>query len=287
MKIDRDIRKIIKVAIEEDIGSGDITTTNFINQSDRYRATMIAKSPCILCGVDIAALVFKFLCGNCKITFFKKDGQMVKKGEKIMEIIGTRRIFEAERTALNFIQHLSGIATKTYRFVKLAKKYDVKIFDTRKTLPGLRKLQKYAVKTGGGENHRFGLYEHFMIKDNHLMALRNNFDLLALKIKEVRKKYKDKKIEIEVQNIKELENILKLKPDIIMLDNMEVSDIKEAILKIRKVSRKVEIEISGGINENNIKKFLNLGIDRISIGALTHSVEATDISLEIEGIFGE
>jgi len=197
-----------------------------------------------------------------------------------MEIYGDRSILSAERTALNFIQHLSGIATKAYELSKLARKYNVKIYDTRKTIPTLRSLQKYAVKTGKAFNHRFGLYDAFMIKDNHISTIKD-LSILPKKIQYIRKKYKGKKIIIEVKNIKELKKILPSKPDIIMLDNMKINTIKKCITLIKNYNKNIEVEISGGINNKNIRKFLKCKPDRISIGALTHSVKSADISLEI------
>lgn len=282
MEIASQMKKLIDLAIKEDVGTGDITTENFIDKNKKYKAKIVVKEPCVICGVYIAKYIFETLSSKNKVKIFKKDGDLVKKGEKIIEIIGDRSILTAERLSLNFLQQLSAIATKTYKFSRIVEKYGIKIYDTRKTIPNFRIFQKYAVKVGGGFNHRVGLYEHFMIKDNHLSALKYDTEKLSLIINEMRKKYKNKKIEIEVQNLYELEKILKLKPDIIMLDNMKISEIKKAVEIIKNFSKKIEIEISGGVNEKNIKKYLNSKVDRISIGALTHSIKSIDISLEIE-----
>jgi nicotinate-nucleotide pyrophosphorylase (carboxylating) len=274
-------KDIIQKALKEDIGEGDITTEIFVKKDIIFHGTIISKSNGILCGTEFASECFKTLNPDAKIKDIKNDGQTIKPNDLIMEIVSDRTILSAERTALNIIQRLSGIATKTKKFVDGIKDYSrTKIYDTRKTTPNLRAMEKYAVKTGGGENHRFGLFDAFMIKDNHIAAC-NNFDEISNMIKIARKKYSDKKIEIEVKSIDEVKKAILLDVDIIMLDNMSIDDMKIAIEIIRGKRKDIEIEISGGINETNIKHVALLEPDRISIGALTHSYTSLDISLEI------
>jgi nicotinate-nucleotide pyrophosphorylase (carboxylating) len=274
-------KDIIQKALKEDIGEGDITTEIFVKKDIIFHGTIISKSNGILCGTEFASECFKTLNPDAKIKDIKNDGQTIKPNDLIMEIVSDRTILSAERTALNIIQRLSGIATKTKKFVDGIKDYSrTKIYDTRKTTPNLRAMEKYAVKTGGGENHRFGLFDAFMIKDNHIAAC-NNFDEISNMIKIARKKYSDKKIEIEVKSIDEVKKTILLDVDIIMLDNMNIDDMKIAMEMIRGKGKDIEIEISGGINETNIKQIALLEPDRISIGALTHSYTSLDISLEI------
>ncbi|MEF3280967.1 MAG: carboxylating nicotinate-nucleotide diphosphorylase [Elusimicrobiota bacterium] len=279
----KQIEKIIKSALREDINGGDITTMFFIDKKSLFKGVMIAKSNMILCGTDFAITCFRLLNNNLKVKKLKNDGDFVKKKEIIMEIISDRSILSAERTALNIVQRLSGIASKTHNFVKIAEKYGVSIFDTRKTTPNLRIMEKYAVNCGGGVNHRFGLFDAFMIKDNHIKAF-NNLNEIEKKIKIARKKHPEKEIEIEAQNIKQASNFADLDIDVIMLDNIKLKDAKKAIEIIRKKRKDIEIEISGGITEKNFVDYLKLKPDRISIGALTHSYDSADISLEIEKI---
>jgi nicotinate-nucleotide pyrophosphorylase (carboxylating) len=275
------IETIIKNALKEDMSKeGDITTEIFIDKKLKFTAQMIAKEDFILCGVEIAAMAFKILNKKNTIKIFKKDGTKIKKGEAIMEIYGDRSILIAERTALNLIQRLSGIATYTDKLNKILDSR-IKILDTRKTTPGLRIIEKYAVKTGKGYNHRFGLYDAFLIKDNHIACLKDLSELKK-KINLCRNIYPSKNIEIEAQSLKQVKDFSKLDIDIIMLDNMKIKEIKKAIEIIKRTNPKIKIEVSGGINEKNLKRYSNLKIDYISIGALTHSVKSADISLEIK-----
>ncbi|MCX7642024.1 MAG: carboxylating nicotinate-nucleotide diphosphorylase [Elusimicrobiales bacterium] len=275
------IHCIIKNALREDIGNKDITTDIFIDKNKKFYGTMISKAQGIVCGIHFVKICFKMLNSKAIIKEIKNDGDIIKKGDKIVEIISNKTILSAERTALNIIQRLSGIATKTKKFVDIAKPYGVEIYDTRKTTPNFRILEKYAVSCGGGKNHRFGLFDAFMIKDNHISCLKS-FDELKNKIKKARKKHPNKEIEIEVQNIEQLKKFISLDVDVIMLDNFSPKDAEKAIKIIRKKRKDILIEISGGINEENIKNFLILKPDRISIGSLTHSYISLDISLNIK-----
>lgn len=272
----KQIIKFLKLALKEDIGSGDITTNTLISTSRKVKAKIIAKDNFILCGIDIIKEIFLLLDKNIKFNKKFNDGDFVRKNSTIAEISGNARaILSCERTALNILQHLSAIATKTRRFVDIAKKYNVQILDTRKTIPGLRLLQKYAVKVGGGKNHRLGLYDEILIKDNHIALARSASSAL----KKCKEKHPDKKVEIEVKTLKQINEILPYKPDIIMLDNMKISEIKKAR---RIIQDKAKIEVSGGVNLKNIEKIAKCGVDYISIGELTHTISAPDVSLEIE-----
>ncbi|MDR1418539.1 MAG: carboxylating nicotinate-nucleotide diphosphorylase [Endomicrobium sp.] len=277
----KNIDILIKLALKEDGVFKDITTKAFIPKDKKAKAILFAKKSGILCGVVIFAKVFKSIDKNCKITLKLKDGAKIKKGDKILEVYGAAKsIFAAERTALNFLQYLSGIATLTNSFLQTVKNCKAKIYDTRKTLPGYRELAKYAVRCGGGYNHRMGLYDMALIKDNHLKLTKD----LTTKVKNFREKYKKIPVEIECETIQDVIQALDTNADIIMLDNTSIDNTKKMIKLIRNNSTaqyKPQIEISGGVNLKTVKSFSKLDVDRISIGMLTHSVSALDLSLEI------
>jgi nicotinate-nucleotide pyrophosphorylase (carboxylating) len=277
-----DVDEIIRKALEEDIGDGDITTEIFVEMNIKFRGYFLSKESGIVCGVDFVKKVFKFLNPSSRFEVFKKDGDCIRKGDKIMVVYSNRTIFSGERTALNILQRLSGISTKTKKFVDIVSKYGVKIYATRKTTPNLRIMEKYAVRCGGGYTHRYGLYDAFMIKDNHIRTL--GFDAIREKIKKAREKYPRYEIEIEAQSLNDVLKIIELDCDSIMLDNMSVYDIRKAIKIIREKRDDLVIEISGGVNEENIVEFAKLKPDRISIGSLTHSYKSLDISFEIERV---
>ncbi|MCU0651743.1 MAG: carboxylating nicotinate-nucleotide diphosphorylase [Candidatus Omnitrophica bacterium] len=272
-----DLKALIQFALKEDIGSGDITSEAFIPKNKFVKAVLLAKEPCIICGLHVAQTAFNTLDKTIHFKPLIKDGAKVKKDKVIARIEGNARsILSAERVALNFLAHLSGIATLTRKFVEAVKPAYVKIIDTRKTIPGLRLLQKYAVRCGGGYNHRFSLDEMLMIKDNHLKIIKS-YGFLRLKPGNKRKK-----LECEVTSLKEFKEALELQPDIIMLDNMTLKKMRSAVLTNRKSAHPIILEASGGINLKNIKKVASSGINLISIGALTHSAPSSDISLEIK-----
>lgn len=277
---DSSIQSLISLALKEDVGSGDITTrTLFGKKNLKVEAIVLVKEPLIVCGIDLAELVFKKI--NPKIKFKKilKDGNRAQEEDSIASISGNAgSILTAERVALNFLQHLSGVATLTYLFSQSIQDTKAKILDTRKTLPAWRKLEKYAVKTGGGVNHRFGLYDAFLIKDNHLALYGSITKAIELVRKQNRKKLK---VEVEVKNLNEFEEALAAKPDWILLDNMTLEDMHLAV--IRKGEQKLApiLEASGNVNLNNVRAVAQTGVDYISVGALTHSAKAVDISLEI------
>jgi len=270
------LKKIVEEALEEDIGFGDITTESIVPEDMNSKAVIIAKEEGILAGLPVAKAVFKTLESSVEFKELKKDGDKIKEGDIILEIIGkTKTILMGERTALNFIQRLSGIATYTRKCVDMVRPYGVKILDTRKTTPTLRILEKYAVKIGGGENHRFALYDMVLIKDNHIRV--------AGSIKEAIRRVRENvshvyKIEVEVSNLEELKEALETQVDIVLLDNMDYETLKEAI---NMAKGKVLIEVSGKISMEDLEKIAKLGVDFISMGKLTHSFKSLDLSLEI------
>ena len=269
---DLEVRHIVMYALKEDIGLKDITTEAFIPRGKTVKAILVTKEDCVICGLGVVALVFRLQDKNIKFRPLVQEGNLAKKGKIIARISGkAKSILSAERVALNFLSHLSGISTQTRNFVKQVKPYKAKIMDTRKTIPGLRLLEKYAVRIGGGFNHRLSLDEMVLIKDNHLKIIGGINKLTGFK-----RKYK---IEIEVKNLREFKEALKTRPDIIMLDNMKVTDIRKAV-KIRKNSQP-KLEVSGGVTLKNVRQIASTCVDMISIGALTHSTTAADISLEI------
>lgn len=273
------IDKIIELAVEEDFGLGDITTDNIFGPNDFIKAAFIAKDDMVVCGGETARAVFSYVDPAVKFKQLKKDGEYVKKGAKLAEVSGPALgVLKGERPALNFMQRMSGIATMAFELNKVAKKYKVMLVDTRKSLPGMRKLDKYAVRTGGAKNHRMSLADSVMIKDNHIAAcggIEKAVKLIKSKIGHT------SKIEVETKNLKEVKEALKAGADIIMLDNMSVEDI----LKAKKaINGKAVIEVSGGVNRNNLEQYCKTGVDVISMGALTHSVPAKDISMLVSEI---
>jgi len=275
------IKKIINLAFEEDLPFEDTTTELLIPDYLKGEAYFLAKEDLVVCGIPVVEEVFNFVDPNLKIEWKVKEGEEVKTLTKLGYIKGKiKSILKGERIALNFFQHLSGIATYTRRMVNKLKGSTIILLDTRKTLPGLKILQKYAVRIGGGKNHRFSLSDGILIKDNHIKALGGIENTISA-LKYIPHHLK---VEIEVNSLEELKIILNStdKIDTILLDNFNLDEIKEAIKLIKKSNFKINIEISGGINLNNISKFKDLEIDYISCGALTHSIKAADISLKLK-----
>ena len=268
------IKSTCKLALNEDLyPSGDITS-DLINNNIKKKVKMISNQSGIIGGLEFAKETFKLIDKKIKFIIKKKEGSYIRKGNIVAIIEGNlKNILIGERVALNFVSHISGIASKTNKFVRLAGK-KTKVCCTRKTIPNLRVLQKYAVKLGGGINHRFNLSDEFLIKDNHLSS-EKNFENI---IKRAIKNKKRRKITVEVDNLKQLHKIYGLKFDTILLDNMSFQNIKKSVKLVKK---KYTTEASGGVNLNNIKKIASTGVDRISIGMLTQSVSAIDVKLEI------
>lgn len=275
MQIPFSVKNIIRLALEEDIGSNDITTDLLIHESMKSKALIIAKGSFIVAGVPFAMEVFNTLDSETEFKVFFNDASKVRKGDIIAEIYGnTRTLLSCERVSLNILQRLSGIATLTNSFVQKVKGFDVKIVGTRKTTPCLRFMERYAVMAGGGSNHRFGLYDGILIKDNHIEATGSIKDA----IKVAKNAHHLSKIEVEIENLNDLKEALKAGADVVMLDNMPVGDMKEAV---RIAKGKAIIEASGNINMENVKAVAETGVDLISVGALTHSAPASDISMKI------
>ncbi len=267
------IRGTVKLALNEDLyPSGDITS-GLINNDKIITVKLISNQSAVVGGLLFAKQTFTLIDNKIKFTIKKKDGSIIKKGNLVAIIKGkAKNILIAERVALNFLSHISGIATKTNQFVKLARK-KTKICCTRKTIPNLRVIQKYAVKLGGGTNHRFNLSDEYLIKDNHIASS----DLKTLVLKAIKNK-KGKKITVEVDTISQLKSILGLKFNRVLLDNMSVRNLRECV----KIAKKYyETEASGNVNLKTLKAIVSTGVDRVSIGSITHSAPAVDFKLEI------
>lgn len=269
------VKKYIRLALDEDVGNCDVTTALLIPEDQRSKALIIAKGSFVFAGMPFAREVFRIFDERTEVDVFLGDGSMLKRGDIVAEISGnTRTLLTCERVSLNILQRLSGIATMTDEFVKRVKGTDVKIVDTRKTAPGMRFMEKYAVRVGGGMNHRYGLFDGILIKDNHIEAagsIRNAVSAAA-------KAHHLMKIEVEVKNLKDLKEALIAGADVVMLDNMSVEDMKGAV-KIAK--GKVLIEASGNMTLERVREVAETGVDLISVGALTHSAPAADISMKI------
>ena len=268
------IDKMIKNALNEDIPNEDITTNSIIDKDSKSEIDLICKEEGVIAGLDIFKRVFDIL-GDVDVKLFKEDGNKVNWYEKIALLRGnTRNLLAGERVALNYLQRMSGIATKTNRFVKKLEGSNTKLLDTRKTIPNMRNLEKYAVKVGGGCNHRFNLSDGILLKDNHIDAaggVKNAIELARKNISFVRK------VEVEVENLEMVKEAVEAKADIIMLDNMDLDMAREALAIINK---RAIVELSGNVNIDNIGEIGKIGVDYISVGELTHSVKALDLSMK-------
>lgn len=270
------LNDLITRALQEDIGHQDITTANLVSPSLKAKGIFLVKSSGILAGLEVSRAVFGLLDPDIVFTALKSDGEKLEPGDRIAIVEGAATtLLTGERTALNFMQRLSGIASKTYHMAEIIKPYKAQLVDTRKTTPGLRFLEKYAVKIGGGRNHRLGLFDGVIIKDNHIMAAGG----IIPAVKKVRSLIPlTVKIEVEVENLEQLKEALEAGADIIMLDNMDTDTMRRAVSI---TNGKALLEASGGINENTIAAVAQTGVDFISSGALTHSAVSLDISFDI------
>lgn len=281
MRLDHNERKVaatlIEMALVEDVGNGDVTTDNLIPPHERRNAYMISKADGVVAGLEVAQMVFSKL--DSALEWFPQvlDGDIVQKGTVIVRFSATyRAILTGERTALNFLQRMSGIATEAYKYAKEVVGYKTKILDTRKTLPGFRILDKYAVRAGGASNHRMGLFDMVMIKDNHIAIAGG----IGPAVKTVRTKIGNTlKVEVETTTLDEVAEALEAGADIIMLDNMDTKTMARAV---EMINGRAETEASGNMNLSRLKEVAAIGVDYISVGALTHSVQALDISQRIE-----
>lgn len=276
------LSEFISNALKEDIATGDITTELTIPPGHMSAAKVIAKENLILAGLPIFTEVFKYLSEEITIHSFFNDGDHVSSGSVIAQLKGnTRYLLMGERVALNILQRLSGIATLTHSFVEKVKDTGATILDTRKTTPTLRPLEKYAVTVGGGKNHRSGLFDGILVKDNHIEAAGGIRKALAM----LRKKRPHlMKIEVEVKNLDELKEALEEGADAVLLDNMKPEEIEEAVRLKRRINPDVVLEASGGVSLENVRHFALTGVEYISVGAITHSARAMDISMKIENI---
>ena len=279
-----EIRRAVQAALAEDIGEGDVTTLATVPEAVLAKAVLRAREPLVVAGLDFAEAAFHELSAAVKIEHLAKDGQRVKAGVNLLKISGpARAILSAERVALNFVQRLSGIATLTAQFVDAVKDTPAQILDTRKTTPGWRQFEKYAVACGGGRNHRFGLDDMVLIKDNHLAVpqLRDAApNPIAAAVRRAREKYPQLKIEVEADTLKQAGQAADTGADIILLDNMSPAQLR---LAVQKIKGRAKTEASGGVSLANVRAIAKTGVDFISVGALTHSARAVDIGLDFEG----
>jgi nicotinate-nucleotide pyrophosphorylase (carboxylating) len=274
---------VIKAALKEDIGSGDVTTRFFVPLGTRFYGEMRAKDSGVVCGLAVARRVFELAARGSRVKITAREGSRVKKGDVLMKIEGPASILTAERTALNFLQHMSGVATRAALFSSVIKNGRTKIYDTRKTLPGLRAIEKYAANCGGARNHRLGLYDMAMIKDNHVALAGASPARLAERIAAMRRARPGLKIEIEAQSLAQVKSFLPLGADVLMLDNMDFAAMKKAIKLVRAYKcKKPGIEISGGVDLRKAARYSRLGPDRISVGSITSGAKPLDISFEVK-----
>ena len=274
-----EIGSLVRRALQEDMGGGDATSLATVPDTAPGRAAMIAREAAVIAGLDFAAAAFKQVDSDTQIQLTAADGQHVDAKTRLMTVVGrAQTILTAERVALNFVQRLSGIATLTARFVAAVKGTRARILDTRKTTPGLRRPEKYAVKCGGGENHRFGLYDMILIKDNHLAALRED-GAIGVAVRRAREKYPQLKVEVEADSISQVEQAVAAGVDFVLLDNMSLEQLRRAV---EIVAGRVKTEASGGVNLATVRQIAETGVDFISVGALTHSAPAVDIALDFE-----
>jgi nicotinate-nucleotide pyrophosphorylase (carboxylating) len=276
-----EIRQAVRLALAEDIGGGDVTTLATVPRNATSVALMRAREPLVVAGIQFAEIAFRELSPKIKIEKLARDGQNLAAGETLLKISGSSRaILSAERVALNFVQRLSGVATLTAQFVEAVRGTNAKILDTRKTTPGWRHFEKYAVACGGGKNHRLGLSDMILIKDNHLAALRNEKpNAIVAAIACARGKYPKLKIEVEADTLKQVAQAVNADADFILLDNMNLKQLRQAV-KI--VNGRAKTEASGGVNLETVPAIAKTGVDFISVGALTHSARAVDIGLDFE-----
>ncbi|MFH1223030.1 MAG: carboxylating nicotinate-nucleotide diphosphorylase [Pseudomonadota bacterium] len=272
---------LIKRALDEDVPFGDISTMAVVPKDLNAKGAVVSKGEYVVSGIDIAKKIYSAVDKKIEFKSRYKNGEIIKNGKILFHVYGAvHSLLKAERTALNVVSHMMGVATKTKHFVNMVKGAKTVILDTRKTLPGLRALQKRAVTDGGGKNHRFSLSDAVLLKENHIAAVGG----IKSALKKVKKlKQKKVKIEIEVRNIKELKLALSasIKPDIIMLDNMSVKNTRQAV---KLVKGRVKLESSGGINEKNIKQYAGTGVDFISLGSITHSAPSADLSFVLDAV---
>jgi len=275
-----EIRRAVRAALAEDIGSGDATTLAVVPEETSVTAFMVAREPMVLAGLELAGAAFLELCPQANIQRAASDGERVPAGFALLKILDApaRPVLSAERVALNFAQRLSGVATLTAQYVEAVSTTRARILDTRKTTPGWRLLEKYAVACGGGMNHRFGLFDRILIKDNHLAALRREPpSAIEAAVRRARARYPQLTVEVEAETEEQVEQALRAGADVILLDNMPLERLRAAV---RLVNGRAKTEASGGVNLSTARAIAETGVDFISVGALTHSARAVDIALD-------
>jgi len=291
MHLDKSIRDFIKLALNEDIGERDVTTFYSVRPGTQGEAVIISRNCGIVCGIDVLKETMLIVNNQLKFKVFKKDGARVDKDDIVISVKGSLAdILTAERVAVNFLSILSGVATTTRQFVDKVLDTKVTLLDTRKTTPGMRLMEKYAVRIGGATNHRIGLYDGIIIKDNHLRAAGILIDgkVNSPRVKEVIDSLRDTtglKVEIEVETVEEFKKISLHKPEIVMLDNFNLKQIKKAVRYRNEYCPAIKLEVSGGVNLKNVRKIALAGVDFISIGSITHSPKSFDFSLEIAKVY--
>jgi nicotinate-nucleotide pyrophosphorylase (carboxylating) len=272
-----DYLPLLRAALREDLrGSGDLTTRLFVPARARFTARVVSREAGVICGLEIAAAAFKACDPKARVRALVRDGARVRPGRAVMTVRGGRGLLTAERTALNFLQRLSGVATLTRRYADRVRGTRARIYDTRKTLPGWRALDKYAVACGGGVNHRMGLYDAAMVKDNHYLGGR-----LAEGARLLRRRFPRAALIVECDTPAQATRALSLEPDVILLDNMTPAVLRREIRRLRGLAPRVKLEISGGVSLKSVRALARLGPDRISVGRLTHSAPALDLGLDL------
>ena len=277
-----EIRRAVQAALAEDLGSGDVTTLATVPEEARVTARMVAREPMVVAGLELAAAAFLELCPQAEIERGTADGRRAPAGFALLKIADApaRAVLSAERVALNFAQRLSGVATLTAQYVEAVSHTRARILDTRKTTPGMRRLEKYAVACGGGLNHRFGLFDRILIKDNHLAALRHEApNAIEAAVRRARACYPQLEVEVEAETMEQAEQAARAGADVILLDNMPAERLREAV---RRVNGRARTEASGGVNLSTVRAIAETGVDFISVGALTHSARAVDIALDCD-----
>jgi len=272
---------MIQAALAEDVGSGDVTTLATVPAEVRASAVMVAREPLVVCGIALAEAVFRELSATLQLSAMAKDGEHAAKGQALFSIQGpARALLTGERVALNFVQRLSGVATLTSRFVQAVAGTRARILDTRKTTPGWRRLEKYAVRCGGGINHRLGLFDRILIKDNHLVALRDELpNAIEAAVRRARAQFPTLPLEVEADTLDQVVQALHARADYILLDNMSNDDLRGAV---KMISGRAKTEASGGVNLSTVRAIAETGVDFISVGALTHSAPVVDIALDFQ-----
>jgi len=291
MHLDKPTRDFIRLALNEDIGERDVTTFYSVKPGTKGEAVILSRNEGVICGIDILRETMLMVNGELAFKVFKKDGSRIKKDDVVISVRGDLAdILTAERVAVNFLSILSGVATTTRQFVDKVEGTGVTILDTRKTTPGMRLMEKYAVRIGGATNHRKGLYDGIIIKDNHLRAagILVNGKVDGNRVKEVMHDLRTStgfKVEIEVETVEEFKKVAADKPEIVMLDNFSLKAIRHAVKYHDAHAPRIKLEVSGGVNLKNVRKIALTGVDFISIGSITHSPKAFDFSLEIAKVY--